>query len=378
MREWGHTPPTQLKSEWERKNVSEGERMWVRERVTWREGLKNRLRDEPLNFNHIFVITSHRKMIYYIYKWYRKTWSFELENGKRKLTSKESVIPLPTPHLNVILSERMIHEASKLWNFSWREKFTFFNKSWEKMKNSMFARMRDVNDRTNGLSRNPLFLSPLLSLSLSLSWFLPLFLYSSILSFSSSVLSLHFRSSTKYCVPWIFHALIHSSFLPLSHRLFLNWISEEGQKRRRGRECHFGRFTGLSPMSLRSKPREVEFEKLLERERKRYRQSEREEERKKRVKWGRTKFSEEEAFLQMKLEWKFSSFFQASSLIRGSPFSSFYFPREKQREREREKRERDEKDKKTSSSEVCAEYNFSNIFSPRSSFLFCSLTLHVS
>lgn len=29
-------------------------------------GIKNGLRDEPLNFNHIFVITSHRKMIYHI------------------------------------------------------------------------------------------------------------------------------------------------------------------------------------------------------------------------------------------------------------------------------------------------------------------------
>lgn len=53
-----------------------------------------------------------------------------------------------------------------------------------------------------------------------------------------------FRSSTKYCAPWIFHALIHFSLSPL----FLNWILDEGWRR----ECHFGWFEGfptlLSPL----------------------------------------------------------------------------------------------------------------------------------
>lgn len=35
-----------------------------------------------------------------------------------------------------------------------------------------------------------------------------------------------FRSSTKYCAPWIFHALIHFSLSPL----FLNWILDEKEE----------------------------------------------------------------------------------------------------------------------------------------------------
>lgn len=83
-------------------------------------------------------------------------------------------------------------------------------------------------------------------------------------------------------------------------------------------------------MSLRSKPREIEFEKLLERKRERDTSRVREEERKKskmrqdKVFRGRGFFANENF-----------PFFQTFSLIRKSPFSSFHIQRETERERDR-------------------------------------------